>query len=86
MIQLENLTEAEIGTLMIEMGRAVEAIGRKRGLHPKPYFTLLLWNDPKVCQYLSNCERRSMVAALRETADRLERRQDVPRVPENGHA
>lgn len=86
MIRLEDLTEVEIGTMMTEMGRAIEAIGLNRGLHPKPYFTLLLWNDPKVGQYLSNCERRSMIAALRETADRLERRQDMPQAPKDDHA
>jgi hypothetical protein len=79
MIRLEDLTEHELATLMTDLARTIERRGLQRGLHPKPYFTLLLWNDPKVAQYVSNCERASMIAALRETADRLERNQDVRR-------
>jgi hypothetical protein len=42
-------------------------------------FVLVLFNDPKVAQYVSNCTRESMIEAMRETADRLERNLDVKR-------
>lgn len=45
----------------------------------QPRFVLLLFNDPKVSQYVCNCERADMIHALREAADRLERMEDIPR-------
>ncbi len=28
---------------------------------------------PEICNYISNCERKNMIIALRETADRIEK-------------
>jgi hypothetical protein len=44
-------------------------------------FTVLFWpiGTHGIAQYGSNCARPDMIKALRETADRLERRQDVTR-------
>ncbi len=42
-------------------------------------FALLVFDDPGLAQYVSNCDRSTMVRALRETADRLEGREDIPR-------
>lgn len=42
-------------------------------------FCLLVFDDPGLAQYVSNCDRSTMVRALRECADRLESREDVPR-------
>jgi hypothetical protein len=49
-------------------------------------FTLLLFqfNAPGVSNYISNANREDMIKALRETADRLERREEIP--PVKGHA
>ena len=42
-------------------------------------FTLLVFDAPRAAQYVSNCDRPTMVRALREAADRLEAREDLPR-------
>jgi hypothetical protein len=49
-------------------------------------FTLLIFNfnAPGVSNYISNANRADMVKALRETADRLERREEIP--AGGGHA
>lgn len=45
-------------------------------------FTLLVFefNKPGLSNYISNADRQSMIVALRETADRLEKNQDIPPV------
>ncbi len=55
--------------------------GIKAKLPPDTGFAVLFWpmTQYKLAQYGSNCRREDMIAALRETADRLEKRQDVPR-------
>lgn len=78
MKKLEYMNEQELRDLMNAMGRAIEGTAARLGVE-KPMFALVLFNDPKVGQYVGNCERASMIEALRETADRLARRQDVPR-------
>jgi len=40
------------------------------------------FNKPGVSNYISNAERKTMIQALRETADRLEKNQDFE-TPEN---
>lgn len=44
----------------------------------RPLFTLLVWTDDASeglgAHYVSNAEREDVIRALRETADRLERR------------
>lgn len=35
-------------------------------------------SDDRTSDYIGNCDRTSMIKALRETADRLERKQDIP--------
>ena len=43
-------------------------------------FALILFefNNPGIGNYVSNAERPDMIKALRETADRLEKNQDIP--------
>ena len=36
------------------------------------------FNKPGISNYVSNGQRADMIQALRETADRLEKRQDIP--------
>jgi hypothetical protein len=47
----------------------------------KCLFALLVTDtlEPGIAQYASNVQRADMVKMLRETADRLENREDVPR-------
>lgn len=71
-------TEVELRELMIRCAKGIERATHDT-VEGKPLFVLVLFNDPKIAQYISNCERPSMIEAMRETADRLERREDVPR-------
>jgi hypothetical protein len=76
--KLEFMTEAELRAFLNKMGGAIEVVAEYEGVE-KPLFVLLLFNDPKVGQYVANCSRENIVEALRETANRLEGREDVTR-------
>lgn len=76
--KLEDMTEPELKRLMNAMAGAVERAARSLNVE-YPHFALVVFNDPRIAQYISNCTRDTMIEAMRETADRLERRQDVPR-------
>ena len=78
MKKLEDMTEPELGELLATMARGIEFIAGHCGVE-KPLFALVLFNDPKIGQYVGNCRREDIVLALRETADRLERHEDVAR-------
>lgn len=78
MKRLEDLTEPELRDLMNQVGFAVESVCMVRGIG-KPLFSVLIFNDPAVAQYVANCRREDIIKAIRETADRLEARQDVTR-------
>jgi len=50
---------------------------------PKPMgFALIVFefNEPGIANYVSNGERESMIKALKETVERLEKGQDIPAV------
>jgi hypothetical protein len=76
---LEDMNEVELQHVMTTLARGVVSTAADLGVE-KPLFVLLLFNDPKIGQYVANCERFDVVKALRETADRLEKRQDVERI------
>jgi len=77
---IEDMDERELGEMMTRAAKAVEReLPPMRGRSGRAKFALLVFDDPAVAQYVSNCERRSMIAALREAADRMERREDVVR-------
>lgn len=78
MKKFENMTEPELRKLMAALAGQVEWTALVHEVE-KPLFVLLVFNDPTVTRCVSNCERAAAAAALRESADRLERRQDVPR-------
>ncbi len=78
MKKLEHMTEPELRAYLNACGQALEAVSDALQVE-RPLFALVLFNDPKVGQYVANCRREDVIAALRETADRLESRQDVPR-------
>lgn len=77
---LEEMTEAELADLMTACARAVEdRLPPGPGLRGKAVFVLLIRGQDGVSQYVSNCGRYSVIRALRQAADRLERREDMPR-------
>jgi hypothetical protein len=77
---LEDMTEGELSDVMIRCARAIEAcLPPGSGPRGKSMFVLVVFDDPKVAQYISSCARDSMIEAMRETADRLESREDVTR-------
>jgi hypothetical protein len=78
MKKLEFMTEPELRHLMNAVGTSIELAAEYCGVE-RLNFVVVLFNDPKVAQYAANCQREDIVKAMRETADRLESRQDVPR-------
>ncbi len=63
--------------LQITMQGAARVASEK--LPPKGLFVLVAFDDDAgMAQYISNCERGDIIKAMRETADRLEKREDVP--------
>lgn len=76
MKQLEDMTEPELRSLTTGILNAVEA-----SLPGGTLFAVLFWppGTHGIAQYGSNAKRSGMIDALRETADRLELRQDVIR-------
>lgn len=78
--RLADMTEPELQKYFQLLGSATESVlppGPSR--HDKALFVLLVFDDPGVAQYVSNAERSDIIKALRETADRLEHREDIPR-------
>jgi len=73
---LDDMTEPELRDLTTRCLNAV-----KDRLPTDTGFVLLFFpfGGPGVSQYGSNCNRSDMITALREAANRLERRQDVTR-------
>ena len=73
---IEDLTEPELRSLTTAILNGV-----KNKLPPDTGFAVLFWpiGTHGIAQYGSNCQRADMIDALRETADRLEKRQDVTR-------
>jgi hypothetical protein len=80
MKRLEDMTEGELSDVMVRCARAVEReLPPGAGPRGRPMFVLVVFDDPAVAQYISTCTRASTIEAMRETADRLEARQDVTR-------
>jgi hypothetical protein len=75
---LQDMTEPELRRTMNALARAVVDTAADMGVE-KPQFVLLLFNDPKICQYVANCERASVIEAMRETAHCLSHNEDIPR-------
>jgi len=78
MKRLEDLDEVELDSLMRTAAHAVEWAFHDQGVE-KPLFALVIFNDPKIGQYIGNCRREDIIKALRETAERMARNQDVRR-------
>ncbi len=73
---LEDCTEPELRDLTNRVLSAVQS-----RLPPLCGFAVLFWpwGEHQLTQYGSNARREDMILALRECADRLQQRQDVPR-------
>jgi hypothetical protein len=72
------MTEPELRELMSAMGSGIMEVASSMEVE-KPLFALVLFNDPEIAQYVCNCRREDTIEALRETADRLEKRQTLER-------
>jgi hypothetical protein len=70
----DEMTEPEIGQVMTRAARAVQGV-----LGARSMFTLIVFDDAAVGQYVSTAQRSTMIAALKETVERLESLEDVPR-------
>lgn len=80
MKRLEDMDERELAETMKAAARAIEAVlPPGPGPRGKSMFALVIFDDPQIAQYISSCNRADTIAAMRETADRLERREDVAR-------
>lgn len=75
---LRDMTEPEIRDLMTGLAQGIQSKCMDQ-LEGRPLFVLLLFNDPEVAQYIANCQRSDCIKALRECADRLERKETVER-------
>lgn len=72
--------EEELRETMLRAARAVEAVlPPGAGPRGRSMFVLVVFDDPQIAQYISSCRREDTIAAMRETADRLEQREDVTR-------
>jgi len=79
-LTMADMTEPQLELVMKNLACRTEA-ALPPGPSPngKMLFTLLVFDEPQGGQYIGNCDRASIIQALRNTADRLEVRQDVPR-------
>ncbi len=77
-MRLCDLNEPTMKFMLDKMGKSIENVAAQHQVD-KPKFALLLFDDPGLGQYCCNCERKDVITALRETADRLERKEDIPR-------
>jgi hypothetical protein len=78
MQRLQDLDERELKHLMTTVCYGIERAAGACGVE-RPMYVVVLFNDPKVGRYASNCQRSDIITAMRETADRLEKGEDVVR-------
>lgn len=82
MKRLMDMTEPELKRYMQLLAEATGSImPLDRDGKTPCLFCVLVFDDMEggVTQYVSNADRPGMIKALRETADRLEKREDLPR-------
>lgn len=78
MKQLNLMTEAELSVVMTAAADSVMG-SFAAGEVETPLFCLIVFNNITNTQYISNCRRDEVIGALREVADRLERKQELAR-------
>lgn len=71
---LRNLSEPQMRELLNGIADEI-----KERLPKETLFFMVAFDDPGLCQYVSNARREDIVKAMRETADRLEGKQDIER-------
>ena len=74
MKNLSDMTEPELRQTMIGAVNAARS-----ALPPGTQLILLAMDESNIAQYTATVERASVVQFLRETASRLEKREDVTR-------
>jgi hypothetical protein len=67
-----DLTDPQLRQLMTSVTDQIRVQSQFLGLDGYPMFCLLLFGDPRLAHYITNCEARTTAAALREVAERLE--------------
>lgn len=72
--EMQQITEE----IMRELGSNINAAVKE--FFPGSGFALLVFpfNNPGISNYISNAKRDSIILALRESAHRLEQREDTP--------
>jgi hypothetical protein len=73
-MSLSDMTEPELREVMIAAIRSARS-----ALPAGTQIIMLAMDESNIAQYIATVERSSVVQVLRETADRLERREDVTR-------
>lgn len=77
---LKDMTEPELREYFNLLAKATESVlppGPSR--NGKCLFVLLVCDESNICQYASNGNREQCIKMLRDTADRLEHKHDIPR-------
>ena len=73
-MSLSDMTEPELREVMIAAAKAARS-----ALPAGTQIIMLAMDESNIAQYIATVERSSVVQFLRETADRLDRREDVTR-------
>jgi hypothetical protein len=77
---LKDMTEPQLRVYFSALAKSVEmALPDGPSKNGRSLFVLLVFDDPAVAQYVSNGQRADIIKAMRECADRLERKEDVTR-------
>lgn len=79
---LRDMTEPELRDFFRGIASWIEnALPPGPSAKGKCLFALIVTDtiEPGIGQYVSNVQRADMIKMLRETADRLEKREDIPR-------
>ena len=83
MKNLADMTEPELSCLMKLFAEVIQHTGVSLGVGC-PNFVLLVFNNPKIAQYVSNCDRKGIIEAMLECAIRLHNKEDVTRNSSTG--
>ena len=71
--KFEDMTEVDLRDYLNDIAEKV------KNLLPGKLFTLLVFDQSKIGQYVSNANRADMIKAMRELADVLEKNVDIER-------
>jgi len=77
--QMMDLKETE--SMMRALAKAIEMLVNPTDAREYGFALVIFkFNEPGVSNYISNAVRDDMITALRETADRIEKREVIPPV------